>query len=152
MLALELECSLASRMKGATTSRLVLGLLTASRPRRNISERLGGLQTNNRAELMVCDSCCTPAACQTRTPPQAAIRALEVAPTTVPVRLYTDSKYCIMGATEWLKEWRKNNWNKKVRNRTLFERLDELLCQREPPIEWVTPQFIVLATLPTNQE
>jgi len=65
----------------------------------NISERLQGDQTNQRAELT------------------AAIRAMEVALSNgiTHLEIRTDSKYTIQSATEWIRGWKKTNWIKKKR-------------------------------------
>ena len=47
------------------------------------------------------------------------------------IEFFCDSKYVILGITEWIFNWRKNNWrnaNKKpVLNRELWEKLYELV-------------------------
>ena len=49
---------------------------------------------------------------------------------TSPMEIFSDSKYVILGITEWIFNWQKNNWrnaNKKlVLNRELWERLYKL--------------------------
>ena len=57
------------------------------------------------------------------------------------VTLYTDSEYVNEGLTEWIHEWRKNNWrtasNYPVKNQDLWKQL--LLLREEYPqvtIEW----------------
>lgn len=77
--------------------------------------------TNNRMELM------------------AAIRALECLKSSCTIKLYTDSVYLKNGMNVWLKNWKKKNWigsnKKKVLNRDLWQRLDEL--NSEYDIEWL---------------
>ena len=45
------------------------------------------------------------------------------------VRLYTDSKYVLDGATRWIHGWKKNGWRtadkKPVKNVDLWQRLDQ---------------------------
>ncbi len=76
--------------------------------------------TNNRMELL------------------AAIRALEALKRPMRVRIYTDSEYLRRGMTEWLEGWKRRGWRtagkKPVKNRDLWERLDEL-CRRHR-VEW----------------
>lgn len=54
------------------------------------------------------------------------------------ITLYTDSKYVIRGATEWLKGWKKNGWitsqGEPVLNRELWEQLSPLIESTE--IDW----------------
>ncbi|HFD16319.1 MAG TPA: ribonuclease HI [Rhodospirillales bacterium] len=76
--------------------------------------------TNNRMELM------------------AAIRALEALRRPMRVRIFTDSEYLKRGMSEWLEGWKRRGWRtaakKPVRNRDLWERLDELCRIHE--VEW----------------
>ncbi|WP_330927056.1 ribonuclease HI [Candidatus Sororendozoicomonas aggregata] len=68
--------------------------------------------TNNRMELM------------------AAIEGLKALKRPCPVRLTTDSKYVKQGITQWLARWKKKNWKtaggKPVKNKDLWEQLDQL--------------------------
>lgn len=56
----------------------------------------------------------------------------------VPVKIFTDSKYLINGATSWLFNWQKNGWQTKdkrdVLNRDLWEKLSELVSDFK--IKW----------------
>jgi ribonuclease HI len=78
--------------------------------------------TNNRMELM------------------AAIKGLEALslPSKSKVRVTTDSVYVKNGITEWIKGWKKRNWqtaNKKpVKNVDLWQQLDEVSALHD--IEW----------------
>src|SRR3989344_9447927 len=58
---------------------------------------------------------------------------------TSPMEIFSDSKYVILGITEWIHGWIKNNWrnaNKKpVLNRELWERLYKLAEELKP--KWV---------------
>ncbi|MBQ7659776.1 MAG: ribonuclease HI [Alphaproteobacteria bacterium] len=70
----------------------------------------------------------------------AVIEALKALKTRCNITLYTDSKYVMSGITEWLVNWKKNNWktaNKKneVKNIDLWQTLDELCAKHE--IRWV---------------
>ena len=68
--------------------------------------------TNNRMEL------------------KAVIAALEWVEPESDVRLYCDSQYVVKGLDEWMKTWRKNGWQTSssdaVKNRDLWEKLDDL--------------------------
>ena len=76
--------------------------------------------TNNRMELM------------------AAIKALQETPSSQPISLYTDSQYVKNGINDWINSWKRNGWKtaarKPVKNKDLWELLDELTQNR--PIEW----------------
>lgn len=79
--------------------------------------------TNNRMEL------------------QAAIEALKMIPESEFGVVYTDSKYVRDGITLWVKNWKKNHWRtyqkKPVKNRDLWQELDELKCKRHVHWQWV---------------
>lgn len=55
-----------------------------------------------------------------------------------PLEIYADSKYVILGITEWIHGWQKNNWRnagkKPVLNRELWEELHEL--NQEFKLKW----------------
>ncbi|XP_040286922.1 ribonuclease H1-like isoform X1 [Bufo bufo] len=92
----------------------------------NVSERLYGRQTNQRAEI------------------EAASRAVEQARDHNVTRLNvcTDSEYTIKGMTEWVPRWKKNNWmtlyGEEVVNKEEFESLDNL-C-KELDVQWTQVQ------------
>lgn len=72
----------------------------------------------------------------------AVIEALKALKTRCVISLYTDSKYVMDGVTQWLPNWKKNNWrtsNKKsaVKNTDLWQELDNLLPQHEILWNWV---------------
>lgn len=77
--------------------------------------------TNNRMELM------------------AAIEALNALKKASRVRLHTDSVYVKDGLTKWIHGWKRNGWKtaakKPVKNRDLWQALDEACARHE--IEWV---------------
>ncbi|MDX1542254.1 MAG: ribonuclease HI [Geminicoccaceae bacterium] len=81
------------------------------------------LTTNNRMELM------------------AAITALETLKRPMTVHLITDSNYLRQGITSWLSSWRARGWRtadkKPVKNRDLWERLDEALKRHTVTFGWV---------------
>ena len=57
------------------------------------------------------------------------------------VKIYADSKYVILGITEWIFGWQKNNWRnaakKPVVNRELWEELFGLAQALKPSWEYV---------------
>lgn len=70
----------------------------------------------------------------------AVIEALKALKTQCNITLYTDSRYVMDGVTQWMENWKKNNWrttNKKsaVKNIDLWQELDSLLGGHE--IRWV---------------
>lgn len=70
----------------------------------------------------------------------AAIEALASLQRRCKVAIYTDSEYLKRGFTEWLPNWRRNNWKRKggaVKNVDLWMRLDELVSMHEVSWEWV---------------
>ena len=77
--------------------------------------------TNNRMELM------------------AAIEALNALKRPSSVRLHTDSTYVKDGLTKWIHGWKRNGWKtaakKPVKNKDLWQALDEACGRHE--IEWV---------------
>jgi ribonuclease HI len=79
--------------------------------------------TNNRMEL------------------QAAISGLAVLKSRATVVLTTDSQYVRQGITQWLPGWKRNGWRtaarQPVKNRDLWERLDELAQRHEVEWHWV---------------
>jgi len=46
------------------------------------------------------------------------------------ITIFSDSKYVLIGITEWINNWKKNNWktaNKKpVKNQELWQKIDDL--------------------------
>ena len=60
----------------------------------------------------------------------AVIRALECLKETCEIDLYTDSKYVKDGITQWIYSWKRNNWKnskkEEVKNKDLWQKLDEL--------------------------
>jgi len=79
--------------------------------------------TNNRMELM------------------AAIRALEVLNRSSDISLTTDSNYVRQGITEWMAGWKKRDWKtaakKPVKNKDLWQRLDEAVARHNVEWHWV---------------
>ncbi|NQZ13418.1 MAG: ribonuclease HI [Alphaproteobacteria bacterium] len=79
--------------------------------------------TNNRMEMM------------------AVIKALEALKKPSTLDLYTDSKYVLQGATEWLEGWKAKGWksaNKKpVKNQDLWQQIDSLIQMHSVTFHWV---------------
>ena len=79
--------------------------------------------TNNRMELM------------------AAIEALTALKGPSKVRLHTDSTYVKDWLTKWIHGWKKNGWKtaakKPVKNRDLWQALDEACARHEIEWKWV---------------
>jgi ribonuclease HI len=79
--------------------------------------------TNNRMEL------------------SAAIMALEEVNKNSEITIYTDSTYVKNGITEWVLKWKENGWknsNKEpVKNKDLWEKLDNLCEQNTINWKWV---------------
>ncbi len=79
--------------------------------------------TNNRMELM------------------AIIRALEAIPEGSAAQIITDSQYAKNGMTQWIHGWKRKGWKSStggdVKNRDLWERLDDLCSRRRLEWKWV---------------
>jgi ribonuclease HI len=77
--------------------------------------------TNNRMELM------------------GVISGLEALKRPCKVKLHTDSKYVLDGATKWIHGWKKNGWRtadkKPVKNVELWQRLDAARLPHK--IDWI---------------
>jgi len=57
------------------------------------------------------------------------------------INLYTDSKYVMDGAEQWMKNWKAKGWmrrkNELVKNVELWQALDQALIQHEVKWYWV---------------
>ena len=90
---------------------------------KDIAERNGGEAntTNNRMELT------------------AVIKALSAAKKHDEIEIHTDSQYVKNGMEKWVRQWKNNNWKnaekKPVKNKELWQQLDELAQQKS--IKWV---------------
>jgi len=97
-------------------------LLIAGKERKELSGAEAAT-TNNRMELM------------------AAISGLEGLKRRCAVQLYTDSKYVLQGATEWLTQWKARGWRtasrQPVKNQDLWERLDAAVAAQDIEWHWV---------------
>ena len=71
----------------------------------------------------------------------AAIETLKVLKKFTEICIITDSNYVKKGITEWLPSWKKNNWKtsskKEVKNRNLWEELEELVNKNKVDWQWV---------------
>jgi len=76
-----------------------------------------------------------------RMEPMAAISGLEGLKRRCAVQLYTDSKYVLQGATEWLTQWKARGWRtasrQPVKNQDLWERLDAAVAAQDIEWHWV---------------
>jgi len=72
---------------------------------------------------------------------RAAIEGLAALKERCSVELYTDSKYVMDGITQWIQNWKKNNWRtaakKDVKNKELWQKLDQLISQHQVQLHWV---------------
>lgn len=79
--------------------------------------------TNNRMELM------------------AVIQALTLLKKPCVIEVTIDSQYVLKGITEWIPMWKKRNWktasNKPVKNKDLWQQLDELVNKHEIRWQWI---------------
>jgi ribonuclease HI len=71
----------------------------------------------------------------------AAIEGLAALKEPCSVELFTDSKYVMDGITQWIQNWKKNNWRtaakKDVKNKELWQKLDQLISQHQVQWHWV---------------
>ncbi|KAG0190600.1 Ribonuclease H1 [Apophysomyces sp. BC1034] len=107
----------ASSKNGSVKARAGFGVYWGDDHPNNVSERLFGKQTNQRAEA------------------SAVIRALEQTlddPRQLEIR--TDSQYVIKAVYEWSRGWKRNGWKSStgnpVQNRDLFENMLSLIDRR----------------------
>ena len=97
-------------------------LLVCGSERREISGAEAAT-TNNRMELC------------------AAIGGLAALKRRCAVKLYTDSKYVLQGATEWMPNWKARGWRtaarEPVKNQDLWVRLDAVAQDQDIEWHWV---------------
>lgn len=71
----------------------------------------------------------------------AAIEGLNALKRPCKVKLTTDSQYVKNGITQWMTNWKKNNWKtaakKPVKNKDLWQALDEAIQPHEVTWAWV---------------
>tara|TARA_B100000780_G_scaffold161989_1_gene113255 strand:+ start:390 stop:821 length:432 start_codon:yes stop_codon:yes gene_type:complete len=72
---------------------------------------------------------------------KAAIEALKALTEPCMVELTTDSKYVMQGITQWIDNWKRNNWKtatkKDVKNKDLWIELYDLKSQHQIDWKWV---------------
>lgn len=108
---------------GHPNARAGIGVYWGPADSRNVAQRLGGRQTNNRAEI------------------HAAIHAIRQAKRQGARHLVikTDSQFMINSMTKWIVKWKTNGWTlangNPVVNKEDFEELDEV--QKDIGIAWV---------------
>ena len=72
---------------------------------------------------------------------QAAIEALKALKRKTEIKIVTDSVYVQKGISEWLPNWKKNNWKtsskKSVKNKQLWEELESLVLRNSVTWKWV---------------
>ncbi|KAK5821550.1 ribonuclease H-like domain-containing protein [Linnemannia elongata] len=112
-----------ARGNGKAGSQAGLGVFFGVNDPRNLSERLQGEQTNQRAEIM------------------AVYRALQVCGSdTIPVEIRSDSQYTINIVTQWGQNWMRNGWKRSdggnVLHRDIIEPLLMMIKNRPGPIKW----------------
>ena len=92
----------------------------------NISKELSGSSNNTTNNIMEMT---------------AAIEALSYFKSSKDILIFTDSKYVLLGVTEWVHNWKSNNWvNKKkeqIKNKTLWLELDRLNDFHSVKWQWV---------------
>ena len=71
----------------------------------------------------------------------AAIEGLAFLKEPCSVEIFTDSKYVMDGITQWISNWKKNNWRtaakKVVKNKELWKKLDQLISHHQVKWHWV---------------
>lgn len=75
--------------------------------------------TNNRMEMM------------------AVIEALKALKRRSHIDLYTDSIYVKNGITQWIHGWKAKNWPAKIKNKDLWQTMDELVQQHDVTFHWI---------------
>ncbi|OMJ17848.1 Ribonuclease H [Smittium culicis] len=107
---------------GKNGSSAGVGVYFDDNDHRNVSERLDGLQTNNRAELTAIKR-----ALET-------VRDTDSGNTARDVEIKSDSQYAINATTKWHSKWSSNGWKTadggEVKNRDLIEDIAVLKSER----------------------
>ncbi len=72
---------------------------------------------------------------------KAVIEALRAVKKSIPITVFTDSKYVKNGISEWINSWKKNGWKnsqkKPIKNIGLWRELDEEASKHEIEWKWV---------------
>jgi len=83
----------------------------------------------------------TSASSSTLTELHAAIRGLEILSSYEKIRIVTDSQYVRKGLTEWIWNWKLNDWHTangtRVKNIEAWEKIERLTDGKYIEIEWV---------------
>ena len=71
----------------------------------------------------------------------AVIKGLKSIENNLPVKVVTDSQYVKIGINEWIIKWKKNGWKtaskKDVKNKELWQELDQLVKNFDVAWQWV---------------
>jgi ribonuclease HI len=71
----------------------------------------------------------------------AVIEGLRAVKRSCKILVHTDSKYVMMGITEWMANWRRRGWKtaegKPVKNLELWQQLDEQVRRHTVQWQWV---------------
>lgn len=71
----------------------------------------------------------------------AAIESLKYFNKAQSIKIITDSKYMMNGIEKWIIKWKKNGWitasKKPVKNKKLWEELDNLIIKHRISWEWI---------------
>ena len=82
-----------------------------------------------------------PATTNQRMELKAAIEALRALKRPSRITIYSDSKYVVVGMTEWLTDWKRRGWKtaskKPVANLELWQELNELAAIHQVNWQWV---------------
>jgi len=83
----------------------------------------------------------TPQSTNQRMELQAAIEALKALKRPSQITIHSDSKYVVVGMTEWLPDWKRRGWKtaakKPVANLDLWQELDALALIHRVKWQWV---------------
>ncbi len=78
-----------------------------------------------------------PATTNNRMELTAAIEALGLLKQKCEVKVFTDSEYLRDGITKWIRAWKARGWKKKIKNKDLWLRLDEVASKHAVSWHWV---------------
>ena len=71
----------------------------------------------------------------------AVIEALKLLENGSSIEIYTDSKYVMNGITDWINNWKKNNWRnaakQPVKNQEFWQELDQQVSRHTISWHWV---------------
>lgn len=89
-------------------------------------------------ELTVCGAC--PDTTNNRMELLAAISGIEMLVEGETATLFSDSQYVVNGITKWITNWKKSHWTNRdgaIKNRDLWEKLDQLSNRHRIVFKWV---------------